>query len=82
MKGHGSSFLARLLIRGGRLLDPGNNVDEIADVLIEDGRIAAVGLALEARGAEVLDAAGGWARARGCSHGAFARLPLGGNRRR
>jgi dihydroorotase len=52
--------LARLLIRGGRLLDPGNNVDEIADVLIEDGRIAAVGLALEARGAEVLDAAGGW----------------------
>ncbi len=52
--------MARLLIRGGRLLDPGNNVDEIADVLIEDGRIAAVGLALEARGAEVLDAAGGW----------------------
>ncbi len=52
--------MARLLIRGGRLLDPGNNVDERADVLIEDGRIAAVGLALEARGAEVLDAAGGW----------------------
>jgi dihydroorotase len=52
--------LARLVIRGGRLLDPASEADGNADVLIEDGRIAAVGTDLEARGAEVLDADGGW----------------------
>ena len=31
-----------LLIRGGRVIDPANNIDEIADVLIIDGKIAAV----------------------------------------
>ena len=39
-----------LLIRGGRVIDPANNVDEIADVLIVDGKIAAVG---KVEGAEV-----------------------------
>jgi dihydroorotase len=52
--------LARLLIRGGRVLDPAAELDESADVLIEDGRIAGVGRGLEARGAEVLDAGGCW----------------------
>jgi len=52
--------LARLLIRGGRVLDPSCDRDEHADVLVEDGRIVALGPALEARGAEVLDAAGCW----------------------
>jgi dihydroorotase len=52
--------LARLLIRGGRVLDPAGDVDESADVLVEDGTIAAVGPDLEARGAEVLDASGCW----------------------
>ena len=31
-----------LLIRGGRVIDPANNVDKIADVLIVDGKVAAV----------------------------------------
>lgn len=31
-----------LLIRGGRVIDPANNVDKIADVLIIDGKISAV----------------------------------------
>ena len=31
-----------LLIRGGRVIDPANNIDEIADILIIDGKIAAV----------------------------------------
>ena len=31
-----------LLIRGGRVIDPANNIDEISDVLIIDGKIAAV----------------------------------------
>ena len=31
-----------LLIRGGRVIDPANNIDKVADVLIVDGKIAAV----------------------------------------
>jgi dihydroorotase len=52
--------LAKLLIRGGRVLDPSREMDTHADVLIEDGLIAAVGEGLEARGAEVVDAGGCW----------------------
>jgi dihydroorotase len=32
-----------LLLKGGRVIDPSRNADDIADVLLEDGRIAAVG---------------------------------------
>jgi len=32
-----------LLIRGGRVIDPANGIDEITDVLIQDGKIAAIG---------------------------------------
>ena len=52
--------MSRLLIRGGRLLDPSVDRDEIGDLLIEEGRIAGVGAGLDGRGAEILDAAGGW----------------------
>jgi len=48
------------MIRGGRVLDPAAGIDENADVLIEDDRIAAVGPELDARGTEVLDATGCW----------------------
>ncbi len=34
--------MSRLLISGGRVIDPANHIDAIADVLIVDGRIAAV----------------------------------------
>jgi dihydroorotase len=37
------SGAARLLIRGARLLDPETRLDEVGDLLVEDGRIAAVG---------------------------------------
>ncbi len=47
-----------LLIRGGRILDPGRGVDTVGDVLIRDGRIAEVGAALAAAQAEVIDAQG------------------------
>jgi dihydroorotase len=33
----------RLLLRGGRVLDPSQRLDEIADVLIVDGKIEAIG---------------------------------------
>jgi dihydroorotase len=45
-----------LAIRGGRVLDPGRGLDTVADVLIENGRIAKVGTALAA--AQVIDASG------------------------
>ena len=49
----------RLLVKGGRVIDPANDIDEIADVLIVDGRIAAVGKELSPDGNEdVVDAEG------------------------
>ena len=37
----------KIRIVGGRIVDPGNNRDEIADILIVDGRIVGVGEAVE-----------------------------------
>ena len=50
--------MARLLIRNGRILDPGRGIDLVGDVLIVDGRIAGVGPGLTADGAESIDASG------------------------
>ena len=30
----------RILISNGRIIDPGNNIDAVGDILIEEGRIA------------------------------------------
>jgi dihydroorotase len=50
---------ATLLIRGGRLVDPGSALDgDRLDVLVRDGVIAAIGPDLDAAGAEQLDARG------------------------
>ena len=50
--------MSALLIRGGRVIDPSSGRDEQGDVLIEDGRVTAVGGGLDTEGAEVVDAAG------------------------
>jgi len=48
-----------LLVTGGRVIDPANQFDSIADVLIADGKISRVGQGLSApEGAEILDAKG------------------------
>ncbi len=52
--------MSRLLIRNGRILDPLAGRDETGDVLIEDGCFTEVGVGLDARGAEVVEAEGGW----------------------
>ncbi len=52
--------MARVLIRGGRVLDPASERDEPGDVLLVDGRIEAVGPGIETRGAELIDAEGAW----------------------
>ncbi len=48
----------KLLIKGGRVINPSQSFDEISDVLVEEGRIQKVGKNLPAEGAEVYDAAG------------------------
>ena len=48
-----------LLIRGGRVIDPSQALDSVLDVLVLDGRIAAIGDALRSpEGARELDASG------------------------
>lgn len=47
------------LLRGGRVIDPKTETDQVADLLISDGRVAALGVGLTApEDAEVVDAAG------------------------
>ncbi|HUI48994.1 MAG TPA: amidohydrolase/deacetylase family metallohydrolase, partial [Acidimicrobiia bacterium] len=54
-----TSSNAALLLRGGRVVDPAGNRDEIADVLVESGRISAVGRDLTVpAGATWIDARG------------------------
>jgi dihydroorotase len=50
--------MARLIVKNGRVIDPASSHDAIADVAIEDGRIAAVGPNLSAAGAQEFDASG------------------------
>ncbi len=47
-----------LMLKGARLVDPQIGLDEIADLLIEEGEIARVGKDLSADGTEVRDMAG------------------------
>ncbi len=48
-----------ILIRGGRILDPSRNTDQVADLLLQDGKVEALGQNLgRPDGADVLDAAG------------------------
>ncbi len=48
----------KLLLKNGRVVDPSRGLDAERDVLIEDGRIAAVDRMIPPAGAEVLDLAG------------------------
>mgnify|MGYP002527738338 CR=1 FL=1 len=47
-----------LLIRGGRIVDPANEFDGVADLLIDAGRVTEIGQSLPARGTPILDASG------------------------
>jgi dihydroorotase len=48
----------KLLIKGGRIIDPSQQIDKTADLLIEDGRVKSIGNSLLDDGAEVFDAGG------------------------
>ena len=52
--------MSRILIRGGRVLDPSIDHDDVADVLIEDGKIVACDRNIEAEHCRVIDAEGLW----------------------
>jgi dihydroorotase len=50
----------KLLLKGGRVIDPASNRDGEFDVLIDDGRVAKIGKSLPAEGADVLAMKSGW----------------------
>ncbi|HEV8483398.1 MAG TPA: dihydroorotase [Blastocatellia bacterium] len=48
----------KLLVKGGRVIDPSQNMDEVADLLLEDGRVKTLGSDLLDADAEVFNANG------------------------
>jgi dihydroorotase len=46
----------RLLIKGGRVIDPANDLDQIMDLLIEDGFISRIGINIDQNEVEVIEA--------------------------
>ena len=46
------------LIKGGKVIDPANNVKAILDILISGGKIEKIGKDLDAKADEVIDAKG------------------------
>jgi dihydroorotase len=52
--------VTRILLRGGRVLDPATGFDAVADLLIADGRVVALGSGLRAEDALAIDATGCW----------------------
>lgn len=49
-----------ILIKGGRVIDPANDIDQVMDILIEDGRIKKAAKSVRSQSAEVIDAKGKW----------------------
>jgi dihydroorotase len=48
----------KLLLKGGNIIDPAQNFDQVADLLIENGLISQIGANLSEAGVEVFDATG------------------------
>jgi len=49
---------ARVLLKGGRVVDPSRGLDDDLDLVIEGGRVAEVAAKAKARGAEIVDVSG------------------------
>lgn len=58
LHGYGRGDMSDLLLTGGRVIDPASGFDQVADLHISGGRIAAIGQNLSAPGAERIDASG------------------------
>ncbi|MEN3297146.1 MAG: dihydroorotase [Burkholderiales bacterium] len=50
--------MKKILLKGGRVIDPATSLNAVCDVLVSDGRIAAVGVDLSGEEAEVIDCRG------------------------
>jgi dihydroorotase len=50
--------MSRLLVKGGRIVDPSQGIDGALDVLLADGKVEKLAKHLAARGAEVIEAEG------------------------
>jgi dihydroorotase len=50
--------MSRLVIKNGRVVDPGSGVDQIADVAVENGTIREIAPSIDGTGSEVFDASG------------------------
>ena len=50
--------MSDLLLRGGRVIDPAAHTDDVLDVHLRNGEVAAVGEAVEAPDAELIDVSG------------------------
>ena len=48
----------KILIKNGHLIDPGNNVDRISDILTENGKISRVEKNIKAEADQIIDATG------------------------
>ncbi|MBU0878389.1 MAG: dihydroorotase, partial [Candidatus Omnitrophica bacterium] len=46
----------KLLIKGGRVIDPANNLDGVLDILVENGKIFRIAKGIEDRASRVIDA--------------------------
>jgi dihydroorotase len=49
---------SKILIRGGRVIDPASGLDQITDLLLADGKVNQIGPRLGSAGAEIIDASG------------------------
>lgn len=50
----------KLLIKGGRVIDPVNEIDDLMDILVADGKIVAIAPDLNVEDSLKIDAAGKW----------------------
>ena len=50
--------MAKTLLKGGRVVDPVNAIDRVADVLVVDGKVAQLGPAIDPGEADVIDVTG------------------------
>jgi dihydroorotase len=50
--------MTQLIITGGRIIDPANGRDEVADIAFDNGKIAEIGRNLSTAGAQIIDARG------------------------
>ncbi|HSF24733.1 MAG TPA: dihydroorotase [Blastocatellia bacterium] len=48
----------KLLLKGGRVIDPSQQIDRTADLLVEEGRVQSIADSIPGAGAEVFDASG------------------------